>query len=484
MLHHMMYDHAEKEFKAVAELDPNCAMAYWGIAMSLFHPLWNEPTKEDLKKGWEAIEKAKSLNSHTKREQDYISATEAFYNDWETTNNLTRLANWESAQKKIFETYPDETDAGAFYALAHLAIAPKSDKTFTYQKEAGELLEKLLTKAPEHPGLFHYLIHAYDNPVLANRAIEIARSYYKLAPDVPHALHMPTHIFVRLGLWSEAIDWNIRSAASALKHSIGNVTSNHYIHALDYLIYSYLQQAKDEKARDVLLKINKEENYEDAFQAAYGIAASQARYVLERKDWKGAADLQIRTHQSLPWDKYPWAESITYFARGLGAARSDNISAANDALKMLDKLYKLTIDKDQNYWAVLVDAQRITVSAWVAFSEGKKEEALELMKKAADLEDSVDKHSVTPGAVLPARELLADMLLLLDQPVDALNAFETSLKIAPNRFYSTYGAGLAAELAGDMKKAKLYYSTLMQLSSETDSDRPEIRKVKNFLASN
>lgn len=474
MLHHMMYDHAEKEFKALVDTDPNCSMAHWGIAMSSFHPLWHEPNKEDLQKGSEAVQKALKINPPTKKEQDYISAIGEFYKSWEIVNHATRLSNWVSAQEKLYKTYPEDVDAGAFYALSLIASAPKEDKEFKNQKTAGKLLAKLHKQAPEHPGLFHYIIHAYDNPMLAKDAVDVARGYDKLAPDVPHALHMPSHIFVRLGLWDDAIDWNIRSAASAKKNSLGEIVSLHYPHALDYLMYSYLQKAEDKLAEETLSKVNAPENYEDNLASAYGIAASQARYVLERKQWKEAAELPVRTHSAFPWDKYPFAEAITYFTRGLGAARIDNVAAAKDALKKLDELHKNTLDKGQNYWATLVDAQRITVNAWTAYSEGKKDEALKLMKKAADLEDSVDKHPVTPGAVLPARELLGDMLILLNKHEDALAAYETSLKISPNRFYSINGAGYAAKLAGDSDKENYFYTALNQLTADADSERPDL----------
>jgi tetratricopeptide (TPR) repeat protein len=484
MLHHMMYDHAEKEFLKVIEQEPDCAMAYWGIAMSYFHPLWHDPTKYDLEKGWEAVKKAKELNAPTERERDYIAAIESVYKDWENVKHSDRLVNWVKAQEMLSKKYPDDIDAGAFYALSLLAAAPKNDKNFTNQKKAGALLEKLQLRAPEHPGLFHYIIHSYDNPELANRAVDVARAYDKLAPDVPHALHMPSHIFVRLGLWSDAVDWNIRSAASAKKHSLGQLTTMHYVHALDYLMYSYLQQGKDNLAKDVLFNVNEVQNHEDNLASSYGIAASQARYVLERRDWNAAANLPIRTHQKFPWDKYPWGEAITYFARGLGAARINNIALAKESIGKLDEFYNSTMEMGQNYWAVLVDAQRTTVAAWIAFSEGKKEEALQLMKKAADLEDSVDKHPVTPGAVLPARELLGDMLVLLEKPGDAISSYEASLKISPNRFNSLYGAGYAAELAGDLEKAKHYYSSLNTLSGESDGNRVELNKMKTFLAGN
>lgn len=484
LLHHMMYGQAEKEFAAVAEMDPDCAMAHWGIAMTLFHPLWAKPSEQELKKGWAAVEQAKALNAPTEREQAYIAAVEAFYMDWKTVDHPTRLTAWEEAQEKVHKANPDDIDAVAFYALAHLATAPKGDKTFTHQKEAGALLEKLHTKAPEHPGLFHYIIHAYDNPMLASRALEVARGYDKIAPEVPHALHMPSHIFVRLGIWPETIDWNVRSAVAARRQSVGGVISIHYIHALDYLIYAYLQQGQDMMAQDVLQKVDAVENYQDSFASAYGVAAAQARYPLERAQWANAAALKVRTHSSFPWDKYPWFESITYFARGLGAARSGDATAARAAIETLDAFYERAVDVGQGYWAVHVDAQRKTVAAWIAFSEGKKDQALRMMREVADLEDSVDKHPVTPGAVLPARELLGDMLVLLEKPAEAIGAYEASLQISPNRFNSLYGAGRAAELSGNSEKAKSYYSKLVQFTAKADSDRPGIEQAKTFLSKN
>lgn len=484
MLHHMMYDHAEIEFKKIAEQEPDCAMAYWGIAMSYFHPLWHEPGKEDLKNGYEAVVKAKQLNPSSKKEQDYIAAMDALYKDWETTSHSVRITNWENTQKKLHQLYPDDIDAAAFYALALLTTAPKEDKTFTNQKKAGALLEELLAKAPEHPGLFHYTIHAYDNPVLAKNAIDIARSYDKLAPNVPHALHMPSHIFIRLGLWSDAIDWNTRSALAARENSFNNIISLHYLHALDYLMYAYLQQADDKMALEVLSKINTDENYEDNLASAYGIAAGQARYFLEQRQWLSASKLAVRIHSKFNWDKYPFAEAITYFARGFGAAQIEDISAAKDAVTMLDKLYDKTVQAGQNYWAIQVDVQRKTVKAWIAYAEGKKDEALTLMKKAADLEDSVDKHPVTPGAVLPARELYADMLLLSGKPSEALAEYNAALEISPNRFNSLYGAGNASQLAGKVDEAKQYYSKLMELTSKSGSERTEIKEMTIFIANN
>jgi hypothetical protein len=484
LLHNMMYAQAEKEFAAVAEGDPACAMAWWGIAMTQLHPLWRESNEGELKRGWEAVEKAKALNAPTERERAYIASLEAFYKDWKGSDHPTRIAAWEVAQEKVHRAYPEDIDAAAFYALAHLATAPKGDKTFAHQKKAGALMEKLLTEAPEHPGLYHYTIHAYDNQMLARRAVDVARGYYKLAPDVPHALHMPTHIFVRLGLWSDVIDWNVRSAAAAERQSVGGATSLHYIHAMDYLMYAHLQQGQDKMAEDVLHKINTVKKYQDSFASAYGIAAAQARYPLERRQWTDAAALEARTHGSFPWDKYPWYESITYFARGLGAARSGDVAAARKAVEKLDVFYERSVNAGQEYWAVLVDAQRKTVAAWAALAKGEKEQALKTMREAADIEDSVDKHPVTPGAVLPARELLGDMLVELDKPAEAMEAYEANLKISPNRFNSLYGAGHAAERAGDPNKARSYNSRLVQLAEKADSERPAIKEAKQFLDKN
>jgi tetratricopeptide (TPR) repeat protein len=482
LLHNMMYAQAENEFKAVAELDPNCAMAYWGIAMTLFHPLWAPPSNKELQQGLDAVHKAISLKSSTEREQGYIKAAEAFYKDWDSVDHSTRISNWEKNQKKVFDSYPEDIDAGAFYALAHIATAPKGDKTFTHQKEAGALLENLRIKAPMHPGLFHYTIHAYDNPMLANRAMEVARAYDKIAPNAPHAQHMPSHIFVRMGLWTLSAEWNERSAEAARKQSKPGELSLHYIHAMDYLIYAYLQLAQDQKALVTLKTINSVEKYQDSFASAYGIAAAQARYSLELREWEKAANLELRTHSTFPWNKYPGFEAITYFARGLGAGRSNDLIKARASIRELDRLYEFTKKSGQDYWAVLVDSQRNTVAAWVAYSEGMTDNALQLMRKAADIEDSVDKHPVTPGAILPARELLGDMLLLVGKYEEAIEAYEASLLISPNRFNSLYGAGYAAESAGNLTKAKYYYSQLVELTSNIDSDRPSLTKTKTFLS--
>ena len=466
LYHHMMYGQAESTFSRAAEQDPDCAIAYWGSAMTYFHPLWpGQPSESDLKNGAAALKKARKASKKSDRENAYIRAASAFYAKVDKLDHATRIQRWETAQKQLLDEFPEDIEAGALYGLSHLATAPKSDKTFSHQKEAGAMMETLLKKAPHHPGLFHYIIHAYDNPVLAPRAVEVARGYDKLAPEVPHALHMPTHIFVRLGLWPDVIQWNIRSADAAWKQPAGDKTSMHYVHALDYLMYAYLQQGRTDEAQVVLDRINRVDNFQTTSATAYGIAAAQARYPLERRQWDKAASLELRTHASFPWDRFPEFEAMTYFARGYGAARSGDLQSANAALDVLNTLYDKAVGAGQSYWAVHVDSQRKTVEAWIAYAEGDFDRATAVMNQSADIEDSVDKHPVTPGAVLPARELLGDLFLLLNQPKEALMAYEESLSTSPNRFNSLSGASRAAALLGDQQKAASYAKQLVDLTT-------------------
>ncbi len=480
LLHHMMYEQSRVVFTGLTESDPGCATPWWGIAMTYLHPLWAPPSNEELARGLEAVNRAEELKPPTDRERAYISAIKAFYQDYETVKHPDRIARWEAGQEKVYRGWPNDIDAEAFYSLSHLATAPKADKSFTHQIEAGRILEGLNLKAPKHPAGFHYLIHAYDNPMLAEKAIEVARGYDDIAPSVPHALHMPTHIFVRLGFWEDVALWNRRSADAALKQSSGGVASLHYAHAMDYMVYANAQVGNDEGAKTALDELNAVKVFQDSFASAYAIAAAQARYPLERSRWAEAAELTVRTHPDFPWNKYAWCEAITHFAKGLGAARSGDARSAWKSVKILDTVYDKTLDAGQSYWAVLVDSQRKTVSAWAAFAEGRNTEALNLMEQGADLEDSVDKHPVTPGAVLPARELYGDMLAAVEKYDEAIEAYEASLAISTNRFRSLYGAGKAAELAGDKETARSYYQKLTKLAVK-GSGRDEIREVKEVL---
>jgi Tfp pilus assembly protein PilF len=478
LLHHMMYDQAKPHFSAAAEADPTCAIAHWGVAMTQLNPLWAPATQQQHAAARDAITRARALEIPTERERMYVAAIAAYF-DGEDLGHRDRLARWERAQHELFAAYPDDVDAAAFFALSHLAVAPPDERGVAYRTRGGELLEPLLAAHPEHPGLYHYLIHLYDSPALAERAARVADAYDGIAPDVPHALHMPSHIFVRIGEWSGTIEWNRRSAEAALRQPVSGATSMHHAHALDYLMYAYLQQGQDQKAREVLAEIAAVERYQDNFAAAYALAAVPARYALEREEWAEAARLPARPQAGYPWDKYPQYEAISHFARGIGAARSGDPAGALASRERLDELHAATVSADEAYWATLVDAQRKAVSAWAALAEGRTEEALAQMRAAADLEDSVDKHPVTPSAVMPARELLGDMLMQADRPQEALEAYRAALKISPNRFRSHYGAARASEQVGDVDAAAHHYGELVSFGR---TERPAMEAAREFLA--
>lgn len=481
MLHHMMYAQSRELVNSLAADHPDCVMLQWAIAMTHLHPLWAPPREDELRRGEAALQLADSLRPTDAREKAYLEAIKSYYTDWASTPHPDRLARWAAAQNELARNYPDDTEAAAFGALARLATAPKADKTFANQREAGAVLEKINDDFPRHPAGYHYLIHAYDNPALAEKALEAARGYGAIAPDVPHALHMPTHIFVRLGLWDEVIDWNLRSAEAAWKQPVGEATSLHFAHAIDYLIYGYMQQGNEAKAVEALKLLLDVEMFQDSFASAYAIAAAQARIPMEQENWQQAAELPLRHHTTFPWDSYAWYEAITHFAKGIGSARNGDPEGARRSLAALDEGYRKTVDAGQDYWAVLVDSQRNSVAAWLTFAEGDREQALELMTRAAELEDSVDKHPVTPGAVLPARELLGDMLLEMKRYEQARHAYARALEISANRLRSLYGAGRAAELAGVRESAAEYYHKVMALQTESSSNRKEFRDAANFL---
>ena len=450
--------------------------------MTQLRPLWAPATADEFARGRAAIERARTAEAGTDRERDVVGALAAYYTAAEAGTHRDGIRAWEAAQRALHENDPEDVEAAAFWALAHLAIAPSDDSTYAHQKRAGAVLEARLDAAPRHPGLFHYLIHAYDNPVLAEDAIDVARAYDKLAPDVPHALHMPSHLFVRLGIWPDVIEWNRRSADAALRQSPTAYTSLHYAHALDYMIYAHLQRGEDQKARATLDELMAVEAYQPHPASAYGIAAAPARYALERRQWAEAAALPLRVHDTFSWDAFPEHEAITVWARGLGAARTGDLSAARAAVDTLNVLHERTGEKGEDYWALHVDARRTTVQAWIAFAEGDSERALTLMRTAADREDAVDKHPITPGAVLPARELLGDLLMAVEQPEEALDAYRAALAISPGRFHSLYGAGWAAEMTGQSDLATSFYTTLTESADAADQSRSvSLARVRGYL---
>ena len=484
LLHSFWYEEALKAFTAVTVTDPNCAMGYWGIAMSVYYPLWQPPSQAMLQKGSAAVEKARTLNA-TPREKDYIGAIDTYYRDNDKLDHRTRAAAYEKAMEQVYRRYPDDREAAVFYALALNATAAPTDKTYANQLKAGAILDKVFAEQPDHPGVAHYIIHSYDYPPLANRGLVAARGYARTAPSVPHAQHMPSHIFTRLGLWQESIDSNRASASSGKAYyaKLGKDTVwDQTLHALDYVVYAYLQTGQDTQARTVLEELTAMQRSEpESFVAAYAYAAIPARIALEQHRWSEAAALSPAS-KPFPWDRFAWAEAITSFSRAIGAARSGDAAKARAEVQKLDGYRTALIAGKQTYWAEQVNIQQQAAAAWAARAEGKNDDALKLMRAAADLEDSTEKHPVTPAPVVPARELLGEMLLDLNQPAQALVEFEASATREPNRFNGIFGAARAAELSGDRAKAKSLYARLVSMCDRADGDRPELRQAKAALA--
>jgi hypothetical protein len=478
ILHSFGYEKAAGAFAEVAEKDPACGMASWGLAMTYYHPIWEAPNPTALKQGWTAVERAKSAGAKTERERNYIAAIEAFYKDSDKLDHRTRALAYEKAMEELQARYPDDREAAIFYALAVRGNAPPSDKTYANQKMAGAILEKIFAEQPEHPGLAHYLIHCYDYPPLANSALDAARRYAKIAPDSPHALHMPSHIFTRLGYWQESIESNLASAAAAQKEG----AQGDQLHAMDYLVYAYLQGAQDVEAKKVFEAVPQLRQSDPVYFAGlYAIASMPARYAVERHRWAEAAVLTVPP-DLFPGGRYAWTEANIHLARALGASRTGDTEAARKSLQQLTSLHDTLVQANEKYWAEQLGIQRETVTAWLTWAEGKKEEALRQMRSAADHEDATDKHSVTPGVILPARELLGEMLIESKQPTQALVAFEATLRTSPNRFNALSGAARAVQLSGDHEKAKSYYARLLAISDHADGDRPELQDARAFLA--
>jgi tetratricopeptide (TPR) repeat protein len=487
LLHSFEYDEAEKMFAKVIDNAPDCAMAYWGVAMSNFHPLWAPPTEAELKKGTEAIKIAQSITNKTKREADYIEAVARFYERANQVDHHTRVLNFEKAMEKIYSDYPDDPEAPVFYALALNAAADPTDKTYKNQRKAIEILLPLFEKQPLHPGLAHYIIHSSDYPELAKLGLNAARKYASIAPASAHAQHMPSHIFTRLGLWDECIKSNLVSVSSAQCYADKANIKGHWdeeLHGLDYLVYAYLQKGNDQEAKeqfDYLSTINLV--YPVNFKTAYAFAAIPGRYFLEKRMWNQASQMQIHP-ANYPWEKFPWQKAIYHFARSLGSVNSNNLTQATIELDSLNFLHNVLLkQKDKAKEAEQVNIQIKTCLAWIEFKKGNNKNALLLMQTAADMEDKTEKHPVTPGEVIPARELLGDMLLQMNKYNEALNVYEEDLKTHPNRFNGLYGAAMAAEKSGNTEKAVYYYKQLSVVTNDVKSNRPELAHMKMFMES-
>jgi hypothetical protein len=483
LLHSFWYEEAVKAFGAVAAADRSCAMAQWGIAMSWWYPLWYPPSEKALWAGSSAAAQAQTLGAKTERERGYIDAITAFYKDFATRDHRTRALAYAQAMAQLHERFPEDREAAMFYALALDATALPTDKTFANQRKAAAILEPISAEMPDHPGVAHYLIHSYDSPPMAEQGLPAARRYAKIAPDVPHALHMPSHIFTRLGLWQESIDANKASHRVALGYARGTLGPDGWdqesLHTADYLEYAYLQIGQDAAARRVVEEVR---GYRSGppvtLASAYAAAAIPARYVLERRDWAAAASLEPVSIDTAP---FAWASAITEFTHALGAARTGANDAASAAIAKLAAARDGLAEAKNTYWANQVEVQRQAAAATLAHMQGKDEDALDLMRKAATLEGSMDKHPATPGAVVPARELLADLLLELNRPAEALAEYEATLASEPNRFRSLFGAAQAAERGGDVGRAKDYYQRLLTMTAAADTPRAELQLAQAFV---
>jgi tetratricopeptide (TPR) repeat protein len=484
LLHSFEYAEAEKVFAKVIDGDPECIMAYWGAAMSNFHPLWAPPTNDELTKGSKTVALARKLDTNKGREAQYLEAIAAIFDNWEKLDHKTRLGKFVTATEAVYNQNPEDKEAAIFYALALRAAADPADKSFEKQKKAGAILSSLFPGEPNHPGIAHYLIHTYDYPELAEMALPAARKYASIASNSAHAQHMPSHIFTRLGLWDESIQSNLNSTEAAKCYAEKLGKEGHWdqeLHGMDYLVYAYLQQAKDDKAKeqvDYLATVNNV--FPVTFVDAYTFAAVPVRYALERKDWKQAATLELHP-TDFPWDKFIWQKGIHHFGRLLGAVHMGDRKNADVELAELKRIQSALMTSGKDYEANQVQIQIKSGEAWMNYAFGKKADAIQSMITAADMEDATEKHPVTPGEVAPARELLGDMYMAMGEFKKAGEAYESNLKKRPNRFNSLYGAAVAAKKMGDQLKAKTYFEQLMQLSDTGNKSRPELKEAESFL---
>lgn len=489
-LHSFEYEQAERTFSKSAASDPDCAIAHWGVAASYYHPLWAPPSEAELELGKAALAKAEAAGKKSQRERGFISALDAFYRNFGQQDHKTRALAYLAALEQLHRRNPEDHEAAVLYALSLVAAGTlDKDPEFSKEKEAAEILNRVLAQVPDHPGVTHYLIHSFDYPTLASLALPAARRYAGIAPASPHAQHMPSHIFVRLGLWDESIRSNLASeaAARALAQAQGLPgSSSERLHAMDYLAYAYLQTGQDEQAQRVLAELNAIQRADPPiFSVAYAATAIPARLVLERRKWKEAASLELpdNVRNLAPLNQFKWGQAHIHFARAIGAARSADPVRARDELAKLTALEEsISVPAGTHNWRTQVAIGRQIAEAWLAHSEGRKDEAVRTMRAAAELDDATEKHPVTPGAILPAREQLGELLTEIGQPAIALVEYEASLKRAPRRLAGLHGAARAARLAGNEKKAADYYTELIALTAAGDGNLPEIKDAKDFKA--
>ncbi|HET9977157.1 MAG TPA: hypothetical protein VFQ20_06965 [Burkholderiaceae bacterium] len=476
MLHSFWFTAGEKAFRHVLEDDPSCGIATFGIAALLMNnPLAGQgASPKAAETALAAIEQGRRVGAKTQRERDYIEAVASYYADFANRPERARQAARAQAFEALAAKYPDDDEAQIFAALYVAGTQSQADQTYAAYLKAASVLEKQFAKYPDHPGVAHYLIHSYDAPPIAAKGLDAARRYSKIAPDAPHALHMPSHIFTRVGAWEDSVAGNRRSADVATKDGDGVGA----FHAADYMVYAQLQLGRDQAARRVMQEFKSADGAKlQQFAGPYAAVAMPARLALERGDWAAAAQLAPQG------TAFAHCEAITSFARALGAARLGQVAAAEQEAQRLESQHKALLEAKNNYWATEVEVQRIATAAWIAKAKGQNDEALRLMRAAADMEDKSEKHIVTPGRVVPARELLGEMLLELKQPAAALKEYEQSQVREPNRLRGFAGAAAAAEAAGERDKARQHYARLLELTRDADTPLPEVARAKTFLAS-
>ncbi|MGH9176847.1 MAG: tetratricopeptide repeat protein [Vicinamibacterales bacterium] len=485
LLHHMTYPQAREAFQRVAAIDSGCAMAHWGIAMTLFQPLWpTRPQPDALRRGWESVQKAKSLQPPTERERLFVAAAEAFFLEPAASDYWLRIRRWEQASEKVYASFPDDVEAAAFFALAHLATAPSDAISRKHSDRAAEILLRVHERNPEHPGDMHYLVHANDVPGRERDSLEITRKYEAVAPRNPHALHMPTHIYTRLGDWNGVIRGNLRAAEAALEHPAGEQGEfvwDEFPHAIEYLVYAYLQKGDDAGAAAQLKRLLTTARLEPTFKTGFHLASTQARYALERRAWNEAALLVPREPSTLAWDRFTWPEAIARFARGLGAAHLGNVNEAGAAGERLEALEAATRKAGEDLFARNIRVLRLELNAWLAHVAGQGESSIALMREAAELEALTPKHAVTPGPTLPGHELLGDLLMEQKQPAEALAAYKRSLELYPRRFNGLLGAARAARALGDLSLARTLYQELLEVA-DGGTRQPALKEAQDYVA--
>lgn len=479
LLHSFWYEEASKEFQEIAKSDPHCAMAHWGIAMSSWHQLWDHPNAATLRAGVEEVQKAESLHAKTPRERDYIAAIGAFYKGSDKADYQTRASAYSEGMEKVYQSYPDDKEGATFYALSLLASEPDNDTTFVNRKKAAAVLEPLFASEPNHPGVAHYLIHTYDKPQLAQLGVPAALRYAKVAPASPHALHMPSHIFARLGMWQDDINSNLASIAATRKTAAMHMGGEgHQFHAMDFLVYAYLQCGREADAQKVIEEVKAMPATQDMYGMGYDPRAASltlfsARYALEMHHWAEAAALPLLPNATAG------DTSITYYARAIGAARTGNAGDASKALNEIEIIHKKLLDAKKTEFADAVEKDAKVAQAWLDFAEGRRNQAIAAMSEIASKEEAEGERD---DVGIPAREMLADMHMEMNHSDQALTDYETDLKFNPNRFNGLYGAAHAAEMAGKSQDANSYYAKLVQVCAGSNSDRPELARAKQLLA--